>query len=119
MAEPVYKILYFMKRRPGMSVADFRDYYENRHSKFVLKYMNDDVKRYVRRYIEPLPNPETGDNSELAYDVVTELWFEDEAKFKGMVKYISTSLMPDDVIEDEMNLFDRPKIRIATIVECE
>ena len=52
MAEPVYKILYFMKRRPGMSVADFRDYYENHHSKFVQKYITSDVKRYVRRYID-------------------------------------------------------------------
>lgn len=119
MAEPIYKLLYFMKRRPGMSVADFRDYYENHHSKFVQKYITSDVKRYVRRYIDAQPNPETGDTSELAYDVITELWFEDEKVFRGMVHYLSTSLMPDDVIEDEKNLFDRPKIRIATVVECE
>jgi hypothetical protein len=119
MAEPVYKILYFMKRRPGMSVADFRDYYENHHSKFVQKYMTPAVKRYVRRYIDAQPNPETGDSSELAYDVITELWFEDEAIFRTMVKYLSTSIMPDDVIADEKNLFDRPKIRIATVTESE
>ena len=36
--QPVYKVLLFLKRRPGMSVEAFRDYYENVHSKIGEKY---------------------------------------------------------------------------------
>jgi len=32
-----YKILLFMKRRPGMSVESFREYYEERHAPLCLQ----------------------------------------------------------------------------------
>jgi uncharacterized protein (TIGR02118 family) len=118
MSKTVYKILLFMKRRPGMSMEAFQDYYETRHAPLAMKYSSG-VSRYVRRYLTPHPNPETGESGELPYDVVTELWFEDEAVFKGTVQYLSTSIMPDDIVEDEKNLFDRPKLRMATVVERE
>ncbi len=114
-----FKILLLMKRRPGMSVADFRDYYENRHVPLALKYDGGAMTRYVRRYLEPQPNAELGTNEELPYDVVSELWFEDEAAFRATLHYMTTSVMPDDVVADEMNLFDRPTMRIATVIECE
>lgn len=114
----IWKILLFMKRRPGMSVEAFRDYYENHHVPLCLKYSSG-VSRYMRRYLDPQPNPETGDRSELAYDVITELWFNDEAVFRGTVRYLSSVIMPDEVVADELNLFDRPSMRMATVVECE
>jgi uncharacterized protein (TIGR02118 family) len=118
MSKTVYKILLFMKRRPGMSMEAFQEYYETRHAPLAMKYSSS-VDRYIRRYLTAHPNPETGETGELPYDVVTELWFEDEAVFKGTVQYLSTSIMPDDIVADEKNLFDRPKIRMATVVERE
>lgn len=114
-----FKILLLMKRRPGMSVEAFRDYYENRHVPLALKYDGGAMTRYVRRYLEPQTNAELGTNAELPYDVVSELWFEDEAAFRATLHYMTTSVMPDDVVADEMNLFDRPTMRIATVIECE
>lgn len=113
-----YKILLFMKRRPGMSVEAFRDYYENSHAPLCARYSSA-VDRYIRRYVEPQPHPETGPAAEMAFDVITELWFEDEAVFRGTLDYITTSIMPDEVIEDEQQLFDRASFRIATVVEQE
>ena len=72
-----------------------------------------------RYYLTPHPNPEFGATGELAYDVITELWFEDEAVFRGTVDYFSTSIMPDEIVADEADLFDRPKMRMATVVECD
>ena len=118
LAEAVHKILLFMKRRPGMSVEAFREYYENHHAPLCAKYSSG-VSRYVRRFLTPHRNPETGAAEELAFDVITELWFEDEAVFRGTVQYLSTAIMPDDVVEDEGRLFDRAKTRMATVVECE
>jgi hypothetical protein len=108
----------FLKRRPGMSIEAFRDYYENHHAKLCEKYSKG-VTRYMRCFLNPLPNPETGRNDELPYDVITELWFDDEATFEATVKYLSTSVMPAEVIEDEKHLFDRSKSRMATVIECE
>ncbi|WP_439134069.1 EthD domain-containing protein [Pseudomaricurvus sp.] len=116
MSEKVYKILLFMKRRPGMSKEEFRDYYENHHVPMALKYASG-IKKYVRRYLDPQPRPETGDGEDLGYDVITELWFEDEKIFEGTLKYLSTAVLPDEVIEDEKQLFDRERMRLATTVE--
>ena len=118
MTERIYKILLFMKRRPGMTFEAFQDYYENHHAPLCAKYASG-ISRYVRRYLTPHPNPETGAHEELPFDVITELWFEDEKIFRGTVEYLSTSIMPDEVVEDEKRLFDRAKLRMATVVECE
>ncbi len=118
MAQTYYKILMFMKRRPGMTFEAFQDYYENHHVPLCLKYTSG-VSRYLRRFLTPQPNPETGATQELQFDVITELWFEDEATFRGTVQYLATSIMPDEIVEDEKRLFDRPLMRMATVVECE
>ena len=118
MTDKTYKILLFMKRRPGMTMDDFRDYYENHHVRFGEESSRG-ITRYIRRYIDPMPNPETGDDSELPYDVITELWFDDRAMFEGTVKFLSTTVMSDEVIDDEKNLFDRSKNRMATVAEYE
>jgi uncharacterized protein (TIGR02118 family) len=118
MSEVTYKILLFMKRRPGMTVDAFRDYYENRHVPLCSKYVTN-LKRYIRRYIEPQSHPETGPFDNPPFDVITELWFDDEALFKGTLNYITTTIMPDEVVADEKNLFDRTSFRIATLVERE
>ena len=118
MSKTYYKILLPMKRRAGMSVEDFRDYYENRHVPLALEYSRG-ISRYVRRYLEGHPHPENGPAGELPYDVITELWFEDEAIFKATLAYMTSSLMPANIIKDEKNLFDRSSFRIVTVVECE
>jgi uncharacterized protein (TIGR02118 family) len=118
MDKQYYKILMFMKRRAGMSFEAFQSYYETNHAPLCEKYASG-ISRYLRRFITPRPNPETGATEELQFDVITELWFEDEATFKGTVKYLETSIMPDEVVEDEKQLFDRSKTRMATIVEFE
>ena len=112
MSKPIYKILLFLKRRPGMSVADFREYYETRHSKLSEKYCVG-LTRYVRRFIDPVGE------EELPFDVITELWMEDRVMFEALCAATSQSNVPDEIIEDEKRLFDREKSRTATVVEHE
>lgn len=115
MADETFKILLFMKKRADISTEAFRDYYETRHAPLAEKY-SQGIIRYVRRYIEPQHHPETGEWAD-APDVVTELWFADEAVYRGTLAYITTSLMPEEIIADEANLFNRASFRIATVVE--
>lgn len=118
MAPSTYRILLFMKRRPGMSVEDFRAYYEDHHAPLCLQG-GAVMSRYVRRYLEPQPHPETGVWEDPPFDVVTELWFDDEAVFRGTLAALTTTVMPAVIVRDEANLFDRSSFRIATVVECE
>jgi uncharacterized protein (TIGR02118 family) len=119
MAEKIYwKILLLMKRKPGTSMEEFRNYYENNHVPLCAPYMQG-IARYFRRYLCPQPHAESGTNEELPYDVVTEMWFDNEENFTGTLGYITATVMPDVVVEDEAKFFHRPTMRIATVVECE
>lgn len=117
MSAKVYKILLFLKRSPGITTEEFRDYYENHHVPLCLNYAKG-ITHYVRRYLEPKPRVETGDGKDIGYDVITELWFDNETVYQGTVAHLATSLMPQDVIDDEDVLFDRQATRLATTVEC-
>lgn len=118
MANEMYKILIFTKRRPGISREAFRDYYENRHVPLCLKY-SQGVRRYIRRYVQTLTDPATGEPKELDFDAVTELWFDDRATFDAVLAHAGTGILPDDVIADEERLFDRSKGQFTWVVECE
>jgi EthD domain len=115
---PVFKILMFLKRRPGMSLQAFRDYYEGVHSKLGEKY-SAGVSRYVRRYIEPLPGSRPDESHESDFDVITETWFEDRSAFERVARYLTGGELPAEVLADEERLFDRSKSRFTTVFECE
>src|SRR5215831_12526560 len=102
-----------------MSLDAFRDHYENVHARLSLKYSGGGLRRYVRRYVEALPQPQTGESGELPFDVVTELGFDDRAAFEKAVRFASRGDLPAEILADEERLFDRSKSRYATVVECE
>ena len=118
MRDTTYKILLLMKRRPGMTVEAFRAYYEDHHVPLVTEGARG-MTRYLRRYLDPHPHPETGPPGELPYDVITELWFDDPSIFEGTLRHLTTNVMPRAIVEDEEKLFDRTSFRIATVVERE
>lgn len=118
MAE-VYKVLIFLKRKPGLSIAEFRDYYENRHRHLGEKYGQGMLLKYRRNYVDPVPNNETGQSGELDFDVITEMWFDREAYAKAILDLGTKMEFPADVLADEENVFDRSKTRYAGVVEFE
>ena len=118
MAGEVHKILILLKRRPGMTVAEFRDYYETRHRPLVGKYASPGLCYYARRYLEPLPHVDTKELTEPEFDVITELWFDRRDAFEGMLRMVRSGRLPADVIADEERVFDRAKTRYVCLTEC-
>ena len=112
MPAPVYKILLFLKRKPGMTVEAFRDYYENTHSKLGETHAHG-LLRYIRRYLDPVGG------EELPFDVVTELWLRDRATAEAIADHVARNQTPAEILEDEKQLFDRTKLRVAIAVEHE
>lgn len=114
----VHKMLMFLKRRPGMSLEDFRAYYEGTHARMCEKYAVGALK-YVRRFVEPLVNPATGRAEEMDFDVITEIWIGDRKAFETLIKYTERGVVPPEIIEDEEKIFDRSRSRAAIVVEFE
>ena len=106
-----------LKRKPGMSMAEFIDYYENHHSKLGERFLRR-AKRYQRRYVHPEVNPVTGEVVELDFDVVMELWWENRADFEASMADITGETLRL-MYEDEERLFASHDHRTFTVEEYE
>lgn len=102
----MYKLVAILKRREGMSPEQFRDYYETQHAP-LAKTLIPGLRRYVRRYPRPqivagYPTPPP-----LAFDVITELWFDSADDFEQAMAVFSAPEVAALLREDELRLFDR------------
>jgi hypothetical protein len=111
------KQITLLKRKPGMSMAEFIDYYENHHSKLGERFLRR-AKRYQRRYVHPEVNPVTGETVELDFDVVMELWWENRADFEASMADITGETLRL-MYEDEERIFNSHDHRTFTVEEYE
>ncbi|MCK9468952.1 MAG: EthD domain-containing protein [Porticoccaceae bacterium] len=113
------KMVGMLKRRPGLSVQAFRDYYESTHRKIGEKYLSGYASRYLRRYLTPLANPLTGEADEGEFDVILEIWYPDQAAFDAANAQFTVEEIAREIAEDEERLFDRSRMRFFFVDESE
>jgi len=114
----MFKIVCFLKRKMGMSREDFKTYYESTH-RLIGERSCSNWRRYVRRYLAPLPDVVTGQAGEFEYDVVTEMWFDDRVAYDFAMQELAKPEMSAEIAADEENLFDRGKNRLFCVEEYE
>jgi len=130
----MFKVIAMMKRKPGMSRREFRDYYETYHSPMGDIAMAN-AKRYVRRYLHPFSATNWGkdlqkamlsiggedvlgqDNAE--FDVITEIWFADRSEFEKAFLAMGEPEFLTKALEDEAKFLDTGKSRMFTVEEVE
>jgi hypothetical protein len=110
------KQIALLKRRPGMSLEEFIAYYENNHAKLGTKYMPL-ARRYLRRYVHPVPNPMTRSVEELAFDAVTEIWWDSREDFESTMTALGEGQVHREFMEDEERLFSSHANPVFTVEE--
>lgn len=114
------KVITFLKRKAGMSHEEFRKYYEEHHAPFGINLLLPEVKRYFRRYVQPMQHPITGETGgAFDYDVIMETWFENNTAFERTMKRLSQPEIAAAIAEDEERLFDRSRIQSVIVDEVE
>jgi len=73
------KLIGFLTRKPGMSIADFQAYWREVHAPMIA------ASPGLRRYIQSHACPEVYDEYPPAYDGVAEAWFDDLDAFNAAV----------------------------------
>ncbi|MDG2004062.1 MAG: EthD domain-containing protein [Novosphingobium sp.] len=116
--EGVLKLVFLLKRKPGMTTEEFRDYYETKHRKLAEQAMPGAL-RYVRRYVSPEPNPITGEAIELPFDVVMELWWKNRAAWDELQASIADSEIGRAIYADEENLFSSHLNPVFSVLESD
>lgn len=96
-----------LKRREGMSKADFIAYYESRHRLIGEKVLSGWATRYVRKHLHPLDGTDAAHD----FDVVLEIDFPDQQTCDACFAAMADPATMAEIVEDEERLFDRSRMR--------
>jgi EthD domain len=100
-------LITLLKRREGMSKADFIAYYEAHHRKIGEKVLRGYATRYVRRYLHPTDGVDAHEDA----DVVMEIDFPDATTRDACFAAMADDAVMAEIVADEERLFDRGRIR--------
>jgi uncharacterized protein (TIGR02118 family) len=110
------KTIAFLKRKTGLSREAFIRYYETRHAPLILSIAPQicDYRRnsLIAEGAIVAPGATAPD-----FDVVTELWYPDEAAFAAAMAAFTDPVNAQRIAADEENVFDRAYTRFYTVDE--
>ena len=106
------KLTFLMKRKSGLSFAEFRDYYENHHAPMAAA-LCPNLVRYTRTYVtECIALSRRAPSSNVDFDCITECWYDVEGGWEERSK----DLLPPDIFRqmagDEENFLDRAATKL-------
>jgi EthD domain len=106
-------VVTLLKRRPGMTKADFIAYYEASHRVIGEQVLRGYATRYVRRFLFPTDGVETEHDP----DVLTEITFSDEVTRAACFAAMADPAIMAMIVADEEKLFDRSRIKTFEVEE--
>ena len=110
------KMVMPMKRRQGMTIPEFREYYEKNHRLIGEKYLKGFASKYMRRFTNPTVDRD-GELRDPEYDVFLEIWYPDQATMEACGKTLSTPEAQQEIREDEEKVFDMRFMRSYVVDE--
>lgn len=110
------KIIYFLRRKEGITPEQFRTHYENSHVLLAKKYIGHLLKSYVRNYptfalLNPSNIPEGTEPVpyDIGYDCITEMVVGGQADVEEMKRIFNDPEINPILVEDELKFLDRDK----------
>ena len=110
------KMIALLKKRAGMSRADFRAHYEGNHAPLILAQQGPNMLEYRRNY---LTGEMINGAEDMPFDVISEFVYADRAAFDRAFARMMTPEAVREREEDEARLFDIPAIRVFMVETCE
>src|SRR5580693_401496 len=110
------KTIALLKAKVGLTRAQFIEYYETRHAPLILS-IAPQVCDYRRNFIDDagaIVAPGAGARD---FDVVTELWYADEAAFAAAMAAFTAPANAARIAADEEHVFDRAYTRFYVVDE--
>lgn len=108
------KVIFFLKRKPGTTPAQFRSHYESSHVKLAHKYIGHLLLEYKRNYpqfaaLNPsgVPAGQQPAPYDIGYDCITEMWVKDEAALAEMSRIFNDPVINPILVTDELKFLQR------------
>ncbi len=110
------KTIALLRKKAGLTRAQFIDYYETRHAPLILS-IAPQVCDYRRNFLVDEGAIVAPGAAPRDYDVVTELWYPDRAAFDAAMAAFTDPANAARIAADEENVFDRSCTRFYTVEE--
>ncbi len=112
------KVVLLMKRKPGLSLEAFRDYYERNHAPLAKRLLGAFMLDYRRNYRSggiSTENTDAPDGED--FDVITEIWYKDKASMEAMWAHARKPEIAAQIDADGAKFMD-PAMRFYVVEEC-
>lgn len=110
------KIVALITKRPDLTPAGFRDYYEQHHAP-LIESLSPALAAYRRNYVDHSTLWAADGLDEMTMDVITEIWFADEAALAAQEEVMRDRDVRRRVAEDEARFMRRDLTRIFRVDE--
>ena len=110
------KMIALLKKRAGMTRAEFRAYYESNHAPLILAQQGPNMLEYRRNY---LTGEMINGAEDMPFDVISEFLYADRAAFDRAFARMMTPEAVQTREKDEEKLFDIPAIRVFMVEASE
>lgn len=117
------KLIFFLKRKPGITPQQFRDHYENSHVKLAHKYIGHLLDGYHRNYptfacLDPSNIPEGTEPQpyDIGYDAITEMRVKDQAAVDEIARIFNDPVIRPILREDEEKFLDQ---KSSVMIVCD
>jgi hypothetical protein len=113
---PPFKVVALLSCKPGLSKADFIDYYETRHVPLIRSKF-DTIVEYRRNFVDLSEAILAEGVAPPDFDVITELWFANRADYEKMLAAHAIPEIGQAIADDEANFLARSKTRFFVVDE--
>ena len=117
------KILWLLKRKPGLTHEQFREHYERSHVALAHKYISHLLVGYHRNYptggwVSPSSKREDGvvEPYHCEWDCITEMRIRDQAAADEMLRIFNDPVIGKTFVDDEHRFLDRKSV---IMINCE
>jgi hypothetical protein len=112
------KIIWLLRRKPGISFEAFQEHYERSHAELGKTYFGHLIRQYRRNYNDRRILETTHhivarlmEVKACDYDCITEWELDDEAAMAEVVRLLSDPVISKVFYDDEEHFLDRTSVR--------
>lgn len=109
----MYKIMWLLKRKPGVTFEQFRDHYERSHSVLGQKYFGHLLVSYKRNYDSAKANGGDGGSTDSGFDCITEWVMPNAEAFDEIFRLLADPAIGAIFREDETHFLDPKQTKLV------